>query len=146
MTSLIPLSTRLGRFDDMFPEVFRRFMHPTRFDVDMPEEMRVDVTETDKEYMVWAEVPGVKKEDIHVSVNDNYVSISTEIKQEKEEKSGGNGARTLFKEIYHGSTSRSFTLAHDVDEKAAVVKYEDGILKMTLPKRKESISKELRIQ
>ena len=146
MASLIPLSTRLGRFDDMVPEVFRRFMHPTRFGVDLPEEIRVDVTENDKEYVVLAEVPGVKKEDIHVSVNDNYVSITTEVRQEKEEKSGGNGARTLIKELYQGSASRGFTLAHDVDEKAAVVKYEDGILKMTLPKRKESISKELQIQ
>jgi len=146
MTSLIPLSTRLSRFDDMFPDMFRRLMHPTRLGAELPEEIRVDVTENDKEYLVRAEVPGVKKEDIHVSVDDNYVSITTEFKREKEEKSGGNGVRTLIKELYHGSASRGFTLAHEVDEKTAVVKYENGILNLTLPKRKESSSKELRIQ
>jgi HSP20 family protein len=145
MNSLVPLATRLERFDDMFPEIVRRFMRPLQMDVDLPSEIRVDVTEDDKEYRVRAEVPGAKKEDIRVSVDGNYVSISAEVKQEKEEKAG-NGSRTLIKELYYGSASRGFTLSHDVDDKAAVVKYEDGILKLTLPKRKEAATKVLRIQ
>jgi len=133
------------RFDDMFPEMFRRFMRPLSTDFETPGEIRVDLTENDKEYLVRAEVPGVKKEDIQVSIDGNRVSISAEVKSEKEEKSG-NGARSLCKEIYYGSASRVFTLAHDVDEKAAVAKYEDGILKLTLPKRQEAVSKTLKIQ
>lgn len=145
MNSLVPLSTRLERFDDMFPEIFRRFMRPVQMGLDLPSEIQVDVTENDKEYQIRAAIPGVKKEDIQVSVDGNYVSISAEVKQEKETKSG-NGSRALIKELCYGSASRGFTLTHDVDDKAAVAKYEDGILKLTLPKRKEASAKVLRIQ
>lgn len=134
-------STRLDRFEDMF----RRLMRPLSMDGEWQSEIRVDVTETDKEYQVRAAVPGVKKDDIQVSIDRNFISISTAIKPEKEAKPG-NGARTLIKEIYQGNTSREMTLLHEVDDKAAVAKVEDGILTLTLPKRKESHSKVLRIQ
>ena len=137
--------TRFERFDDMFPEMVRRFMRPTQMNLDAPGEIRVDVSETDKEYQVRAEIPGVKKEDIRISIDRNFVSISTEVKHEKEEKSG-NGARSLVKKMYYGSASRGFSLAQEVDETASVAKYEDGVLKLTLPKRKEASSKTLTIQ
>ncbi len=137
--------TRFERLDDMFPEMVRRFMRPTQVNLDAPGEIRVDVSETDKEYQVRAEIPGAKKEDIRISIDRNFVSISTEVKQEKEEKSG-NGARSLVKEMYYGSASRGFSLAQEVDEAASVAKYEDGVLKLTLPKRKEAASKTLAIQ
>ena len=137
--------TRFERLDDMFPEMVRRFMRPTQMNLDAPGEIRVDVSETDKEYQVRAEIPGVKKEDIRISIDRNFVSISTEVKQEKDEKSG-NGARSLVKEMYYGSASRGFSLAQEVDETASVAKYEDGVLKLTLPKRKEAASKTLVIQ
>ena len=137
--------TRFERLDDMFPEMVRRFMRPTQVNLDAPGEIRVDVSETDKEYQVRAEIPGAKKEDIRISIDRNFVSISTEVKQEKEEKSG-NGARSLVKEMYYGSASRGFSLAQEVDEAASVAKYEDGVLKLTLPKRKEVASKTLAIQ
>jgi HSP20 family protein len=133
------------RMDDMFPELFRRFMRPVAADFEGPGEIRVDLSETDKEYVVKAEVPGVKKEDIKVSIDGNRVSISAEVKKEKEEK-GDNEKRSLYREIFYGSASREFTLAHEVDDKAAVAKYENGILNLTLPKRKEAASKTLRIQ
>lgn len=133
------------RINDMFPLMFGRLMQPLSKDFDMPADIRIDVSENDKEYLVRAEVPGAKKEDIQVSIDGNRVSIRAEVKGEKEEKSG-NGTRTLFKETYYGSASREFTLALDVDDKASVAKYEDGILKLTLPKRKEAASKTLRIQ
>ena len=72
-------------------------------------------------------------------------AISAEIKQEKEEKSA-DGARSLVKEMYCGSASRGFSLAQEVDEAASVAKYGDGVLKLTLPKRKEAASKTLAIQ
>ncbi len=135
--------TRFERLDDMFPELVRRFMRPSQMNPDAPSEIRVDVSETDKDYQVRAEIPGVKKEDIRVSIDRNFVSISAEVKQEKEEKSG---ARSLVKEMYYGSASRGFSLAQEVDEAASVAKYEDGVLKLTLPKRKEAASKTLAIQ
>lgn len=136
--------TRFERLDDMFPEMFRRWARPAVAGFEGPGEIRIDVNETDQGYDVRAEVPGAKKEDIRVTVDGNHVSISAETRREKEEKTG-KGERTLVRELYYGSTSRSFTLAHDVDDKASVAKYEDGVLKLSLPKRKEASSKKLTI-
>ncbi len=124
--------TRMERFDDMFPEFFRRIARPLALTEDSPGDIRIDVTENDKDYQVRAEIPGAKKEDIRVTVDGNFVSISAEVRKEKEEKSGG---RVLLKETYFGSASRGFSLAHEVDAKAVVAKLEDGVLKLTLPKR-----------
>ncbi|MDP3650353.1 MAG: Hsp20/alpha crystallin family protein [Rhodoferax sp.] len=136
-----PLSARFDRFEDMF----RRMMRPLATDNDWAGDIRVDVIENDKEYQVRAAVPGVKKDDIQVSIDRNCISISTDAKPEKEAKSG-NGYRTLVKEIYQNHASREMSLLHEVDDKAAVAKVEDGILTLTLPKRKDAHSKVLRIQ
>lgn len=95
-------------------------------------EIKMDVSEDDKAYYVKAEVPGIKKEDIHVAVDDNQVSITAEVKQEKEEKKG---ETVLRSERYYGMQSRSFTLMHDVDQGKAEAKYQDGVLELTLPKK-----------
>jgi HSP20 family protein len=139
--------TRFERLDDMFPEMFRRFMKPmTVAGLEAPGEIRIDVTENDKGYEVRAEVPGAKKEDIRVSIDGNFVSISAEVRREKEEEKKAKGERTLVKELYVGSASRGFSLAYEVDEKAAIAKYEDGVLKLSLPKKLEASSRTLNIQ
>lgn len=134
----------LARLDDFFPEFFRRLARtmPTSFSADMPAEIKIDVTENDKDYQVRASIPGAKKDDIRVSVDGNYVSISAEVRKEKEEKSG----RSLLKETYYGSASRGFSLAHEIDDKAVVAKLEDGVLKLTLPKREGAGSRVIAIQ
>jgi HSP20 family protein len=136
--------TRLERIDNLFPEMMRRWARPLQMldDVDMPSDIRIDISENDKEYLVSAEIPGAKKEDIRVSIDGNYVSIAAEIKKELEEKHG----RTLTKETYHGTVSRGFTLGSDVDEKTAVAKLADGVLRLTLPKRQGSSSRLLKIE
>lgn len=123
--------TRMERLDDLFPEFFRRFARPLALSDDSPGDIRIDITENDKDYQVRAEIPGAKKDDIRVTVDGNFVSIAAEVRKEKEEKSGG---RVLLKETYYGSASRGFSLAHEVDAKAVVAKLEDGVLKLTLPK------------
>jgi HSP20 family protein len=133
---------RLERFDDFFPEFFRRFARTTPFAGDLPAEIKIDVTENDKDYQVRAVVPGAKKEDIRVSVERNYVSITAELRKEKEEKSG----RSLLKETYYGSASRGFSVAHEIDDKAVVARLEDGVLKLTLPKREGTGSRTIAIQ
>jgi HSP20 family protein len=134
---------RLERIDNLFPEMMRRWARPLQMldEVDVPSDIRVDISENDKEYLVSAELPGAKKEDIRVSIDGNYISIAAEIKKELEEKHG----RTLTKETYHGSVSRGFTLGSDVDETTAVAKLEDGVLRLTLPKRQGSSSRVLKI-
>ncbi|WP_372524383.1 Hsp20/alpha crystallin family protein [Piscinibacter sp.] len=137
--------TQFERLDEMFPDVFRRMIRPTLLNAEPQRELRLDVTENDKGYEVRAEVPGATKEDIRVTIDRNFVSITAEIKQEKEEKFG-TGSRSLVREIYRGSTTRSFSLAHEVDDKAAIAKYENGILMLSLPKRSEGASRTLNIQ
>ena len=134
--------TRLDPIDNLFPELFRRWTRPMRFADEAPE-IKIDVTENEKDYSVRAEIPGAKKEDIRVSVDGNFVSIAAEVKKEKEEKSGG---RTLLKETYVGSSSRGFSLAHEIDTKGVVAKLEDGILKLTLPKREGAGSRTIEIK
>lgn len=131
MSALIPRD----RFDDLFSDFFRRAALPRLFTDEAANEIRIDVTENDKDYQVRAAVPGVKKEDVRITVDGNFVTIATEVRKEKEEKSNG---RTLLKETYFGSASRGFSLAHEIDEKAVAAKLEDGVLKLTLPKRQGS--------
>ena len=82
------------------------------------------------------------RDDIRVAVDGNLVSISTEVKEEKE----ATGKRTLVRELYVGTSARSFTLPHEVDAKAAVAKYDNGVLTLLLPRATESASRTLKIE
>jgi len=106
-------------------------------------EIKLDVSEDDKIYRVKADVPGVKKEDIKVSIDGNQVSISAEVKKEKEEKKGETVVRS---ERYYGTQYRSFSLGHDIDQAKADAKYEDGVLELTLPKKEGSSTKQLTVK
>jgi len=101
------------------------------------------VKENENAYTVHADIPGVKKEDIHVTVEGNMVSISAEKKTEKEEKEGD---KVMRSERFVGKASRSFSLGSDVDESKAQAKYSDGVLELTLPKKAGSGSKKVAIQ
>jgi HSP20 family protein len=135
--------TRIEPIDQLFPELFRRFVRPATFEKDTPADIRIDVTESDKAYQVRAEIPGAKREDIRVMVDGNYVSITAQVHKEKEEASD---SRLLLKETYVGNLSRGFSLANDLDEKRVVAKLEDGILKLTLPKREGGGSRRIEVQ
>ena len=102
----------------------------------------MDVREIGDGYQVHAELPGVKKEDIHVTIEGNLVSISAEVKQEKEVKEG---ERVLRSERYFGKVSRSFQLGQEIDDGKAVAKFNEGVLELTLPKRAAMATKRLAI-
>lgn len=130
--------------DTAFDDLFRGFfMRPVRYDGQQEIQIKLDVSEDDKAYTVHAEIPGVKKEDIHVTVDGSQVAISAEVKNEKEVKEG---EKVLRSERYYGKVSRVFQLDQDVDESAAQAKYNDGILELRLPKRISAKSKNLTIQ
>jgi HSP20 family protein len=119
--------------DDQFDNLVRNLFRPvavTTRDVVVP--IRMDVSEKENAYVVHADMPGVKKEDIKIEIDGNEVSISAETKNEKEVKEGD---RVLRSERYYGKVSRSFTLASEVDEAAASAKYENGVLELALPKK-----------
>ncbi|MDQ1314159.1 MAG: hypothetical protein QG662_268 [Pseudomonadota bacterium] len=129
-----------GDIDDLFKGFFVR---PALLEGQPQMQIKMDVKEDDNAYTVHADIPGVKKEDIHVSIEGNQVSISAETKIEKEEKKG---EKVLRSERYVGKVARSFTLAHDVDESKSQAKYSDGVLELTLPKKAASSAKKLAIQ
>ena len=113
------------------------FVRPVRFGFDGQNElaMKIDVNQDDKAYFVTAEMPGVKKDDIHVRVEGNLVSIDAEVKREHEEKKD---ERLVRNERYYGKLARSFTLEYEVDEASVHAVYSDGLLKLTLPKKMKS--------
>jgi len=133
---------RTDPFDLAFRDFFRNMLRPARLELDAEPDIRLDLKETEKAYLVHAEIPGVKKEDIEVSIDGNLVTIRAEVKREKEEK----GETMLRTERYYGAMTRSFTLTTDVDEKAAGAKYADGVLELTLPKKAGSTSRRLQVQ
>lgn len=134
ITRFEPLDDWLGMpLRESVRDMLRRFGRSDWPMAHGPAELRVDVTENDKAYTVKAEIPGAKKEDVHVRIDGNLVSISAEVREEKETK--GDGERVLTRELYRGAMSRAFTLAHEIDEKESSASFENGILSLTLPKR-----------
>jgi HSP20 family protein len=136
--------TRFDPFSDSFEDMFRRMLRPMRWEGEAAApEIKVDVEENDKAYVVKAEIPGVKKEDIDIQIDGNVVSISAESKREKKVEEKG---KVIRSERYYGAMLRSFSLANDVDQAEATAKYTDGILELTLPKKATSAAKKLTVK
>jgi HSP20 family protein len=93
--------------------------------------MRVDVTENEAAYTLKAEIPGMKKEDIVVSIDGKTVSITAEVKREKAVEGA---EKSLCSERYYGMVSRMLTLPFDVDSSKAEASYDGGVLTLMLPK------------
>lgn len=146
--------TELSRFDPLLDidDVFNRvMMRPMlrggmepllRREMESEPQIKMDVKEVNGEYLISAEIPGVKKDDIHVTVDGKRVSISAEVKQEKEVKEG---ERLIRCERSYGMTSRSFYLADEVDQSRVQAKYNNGILELTIPKKPGTARKEISI-
>lgn len=146
--------TRYDPFQD-FPRIANPF-HETEgfFNIpwmrkmvrDMPAaepSIRLDVAEDDKAYTVKAEMPGVRKEDIDVQVDGARVSLSAEVRREKEEKKG---ETVVHSERYHGKQFRSFTLGQDIDPAGVQAKFDNGVLSLTLPKAGNGSRKKITVQ
>lgn len=137
--------TRINPIDDAFdslirgvpvwlPNLERREAAPAPF--------RMDVSENEREYQVLAEMPGLKKDEISITINGNEVSISAELKQEKDVKKDDS---VLHSERCFGKIQRAFTLGHEVDQANAQAKYTDGVLQLTLPKKTSASVKKLAV-
>lgn len=139
--------TRFTPFDDTFDDLLRGFfVRPMTFDGGAPADapkIRMDVKEDEKAYVVHADIPGVTKEDIHVDIDGNQVSITAEVKRRAEQKEG---ERVLKTERFYGKTARAFALASDVDAGAAQAKYADGVLELVLPKKVAANAKQITVQ
>lgn len=131
----------LTRRGNLFDEFFRDmspgyFIQPLHGDP-LPSQIKLDVQERDGAFEVQAEIPGVKKEDIRVELEGNVLTLQAEVRQE--DKQGGEG-RPLRTERYYGSVARTVQLPMEVDETQAKARYEDGVLKLTLPKKADTRS------
>ncbi len=102
----------------------------------------VDITEDEKEYIVKAEIPEMKKEDIKLNVQDDVLTITGERKYEKEEK----GKKYHRVERSYGSFIRSFTLPEDADGSNVAAEYKDGVLKVHLPKSDKAKAKTIEVK
>jgi HSP20 family protein len=131
---------RMDPFENMMrdfaPTMFRSMMQPTATPT-----IAIDIQEMDNAYLMTAELPGVKKEDIDISINANQVSITAEAKQEKV---GGEG-KDLCSERCYGKVSRTIQFPLDIEENNADATYADGVLHLTLPKKASSMAKKLAI-
>jgi HSP20 family protein len=142
--------TRFNPLEDAFESLFggvpvwlpnpeTRAPAPTQFRRDA---IRMDVTENDREYRVSAELPGVKKEEISITISGNQVAVSADVKHEKDAQ---NSETVLRAERYYGKIQRAFSLGQEVDEATAQARYSDGVLELTLPKKAAAAAKRLAV-
>ena len=103
---------------------------------------RVDIAETEKEFIIKAEIPEVNKEEVKITVNNGVLSIRGERKKEKEQKD----KKFHRIERYYGSFTRSFTLPDNVDETKIEASFKDGMLNLQIPKSKESKPKAIDVK
>ena len=103
---------------------------------------RADISETDAEFCITAEVPGIKREDVKIDIDDHVLSIRGENKQEKEEK----GKKFHRIERYYGSFNRSFSLPENVNEDKIEAVFKDGMLTLTIPKTEVKKPKAIEIK
>jgi HSP20 family protein len=140
--------TRFDPFTDLVDDLFKGFLvRPVAYDNARSSEalprMKVDVAEKNGAYAVTAELPGVKKEDIQITIDGPQVTLAAEVKREKE---ASQDERVLHSERIYGKVSRSFTLPQELDEAKAEAKFRDGVLELTLPKKAATQRKQVSIQ
>ena len=121
-------------FNDFDRDFFRGFSRPEHmlYGKNASRMMKTDVKETDEGYELDVDLPGFKKEEIHLVLENGYLTISTEKALEnKEEKKG----KVLRQERYAGTMSRSFYVGDNVTEEDIKAKYENGVLSLSVPKK-----------
>ncbi|MDQ2916707.1 MAG: Hsp20/alpha crystallin family protein [Casimicrobiaceae bacterium] len=129
--------------DPAVETLFRNFFRPERSERATPQSIRLDVAETDNGYVVQAELPGVAKDEIHVAIEGNQVTIAADVKHVPESTEG---TRVLRTERYYGNVYRSFTLPVELDETASEAKYDNGVLELKLVKKPAVAGRKLTIQ
>ena len=139
MTQLPMLSSPL---DDLLSGFFVRPMN-LEPRADRPLQFAIDVYETENAYHVVADLPGIRKDDINITISGAEVSISAEAKRDQ---GTGSNWKALVSERFAGRWYRAFTLGHEIDEASAEAKYVDGVLQLTLPKSPNSLPKKITIQ
>ena len=125
-----PLGMRLfGDVDNIMNGFFRVPMTPNLDTaVRLP---AIDISETDSAYLVKTDLPGMRKQDLDITIDDGVLTINAEHVEETDEKKNG---RLIRQERSYGKFSRRLRIGTDVDDKKVTAKYQEGILSLTLPK------------
>ena len=147
MANLIrrPRTGRLGLWDDDLDRMFEGFFRPARWLEEAPSEDMVpaiDISERADAFVVKAELPGVRKEDIDVNMENGVLTISAETKSDTEEKEGD---RLIRQERRYGKYVRSLRLGTHIDETKVKASYKDGVLHLVLPKAEEVKPKKISV-
>ena len=139
--------SRFDPFSDLVDDLFKGFLvRPVAYENGRGETLprvKVDVAEKNGAYLVTAELPGVRKEDIQISIDGAQVTLAAEVKRERE---ASQEERVLHTERVFGKVSRSFTLPQEIDDAKAEAKFRDGVLELTLPKKAATQRKQISIQ
>ena len=144
LTRWNPLKS-LSRLDPAaeFDDFFRGFgLRPAWSNFEVLPDMRLDVSEDEKAYRVKAEIPGVDKKDIDLSIDGNQILISAEVKRDTKKKEG---EKDICSERYYGKMYRAFSTPTDVDGTKAEARYESGVLTLTLPKKSNGQSRKIAV-
>jgi HSP20 family protein len=136
--------SRMSPFFDV-DDLFRDFsMRPgLARDYERTMEMRLDVNEDDNGYVVNVDIPGVKKDDIDISIEGNQVTVRAEVQREK--STGKGKGKELYTERYSGQAYRTFSLPSELDTSVAKAAYDGGVLTLTLPKKPGGAVKHLSV-
>ena len=128
--------------DPTVETLLRSFFRPERPERATPRSIPIDVAETEKGYAVQAELAGVGKDEIHVAIEGNQVTIAAEVKRSGIDEN----ARVLRNERYYGNVYRTFALPVELDEGASEAKYENGLLTLVLVKKPAVAGRKLTVQ
>jgi HSP20 family protein len=132
--AVVPMRER-ERVPDI-TEVFRRFVRLADLPSLIGEDLPIDVEENEKDYRVKVEIPGARKEDVQVRVDGHVLSIDVgAVEPPAQEAKSRPGHRVLINELHHGSRSRTVQLPQEIDEKRVHAAFDNGVLKLTCPKR-----------
>lgn len=122
--------------DNLFDDFFDGFTRPVRtgskYQAPQTDVMRTDVKESETGYELAINLPGYKKEDVKIELKDGYLSIAAEMKQEEEDKEDG---KYIRRERFYGNSSRTFYVGKDITQEEIKAKFENGILKISVPKK-----------
>jgi HSP20 family protein len=133
-----------GSVDRLFDSLVDDFFSPVKSGISATHlSPRINLTESAGDYVVEAELPGVAKENIKISVDGNVVTLEAEVKRGTERKEG---ETVLLAERSVEKFTRSFTLPSEVDDERSIAKLDNGVLTLTLPKKAELQSKQIQVQ
>lgn len=130
-------------FEDLLKEVSPGYYIKPLHGDPLPSQIKIDVKENANEFIVHADIPGAGKDNIHIDIEGNLITIRAQLNQLDSENKD---ERTIRTERYYGEISRSFQLAAEIDQQSSKAKYENGVLILNLVKKTKTGGKRLTIE